>query len=235
LNVLSNAIDAAKNGGKHVWLQVSSDAEHLCIRVEDDGPGLAHELEGRAFEPFATTKPYGQGTGLGLAITRQIMQDHRGSARLLPRAEGGARAELVIPKLVTGAHQVLVLDPDPAVGRAVAHDLRRAGFTVAACGSLGQAEDSSIKAPSLIVSETRLRDAEGSELLRQLRERFPAARVLILTGDPARYELAGVAGVMNKPWNREDLIAEVRRLCVQGELDEQRVASSSQVTIRPSG
>ena len=213
--MLANAIDAASAGGKHVWLTVLSDGDHLCIRVEDDGPGLAHELEGRAFEPFATTKPYGQGTGLGLAITRQIMQDHDGSARLLPRPGGGARAELLIPKLATSAYQVLVLDPDPAVRRAVAQDLKRGGFSVITSDGLTSLDGANADlAPNLIVSETQLRDADASDLADKIRARFADARLLILTGDPARHAFSGAARVMTKPWNREALIAAARSLCI---------------------
>lgn len=221
LNVLSNAIDAAKAGGRHVLLSVVSEAREVKICVEDDGPGIASELRGRVFEPFATTKPYGQGTGLGLAITRQIMQDHRGSAHLVPREGGGARAELILPKLVTSAHTILVLDPDPAVRRAVAQDFRREGFRVTssdAIASVSFAPDD--RSPSVVVSEVRLNDTEGSELTERIREMFPKASVLILTGDPGRHSLSGVTRVFGKPWNREQLMSTARRLCLEAETRE---------------
>ncbi len=227
LNLLSNAIDAAKSGGKHVWLTVVSEDRQVRIRVEDDGPGVASELEGRVFEPFATTKPYGQGTGLGLAITRQIMQDHRGNALLTARAAGGARAELVLPKLVVAAHQILVLDPDPAVRRAVSQDFRREGFKVISADSLGSAPADAARAPSLVVSETRLKDVEGAELTARIRVAFPGARLLILTGDPARHTLMGADGVLSKPWNREELMNTARRLCFETEWQEPYTVRSS--------
>src|SRR5690606_19852313 len=140
---------------------------------DDDGPGIADELRGRVFEPFATTKPYGQGTGLGLAITRQIMQDHRGSAHLGPRASGGARAELILPKLVPSAHSILVLDSDPAVRRAVSHDFRREGFNVVSADAIDRVVlNEGERLPSLVVSEVRLRDAEGIELVERIRALF---------------------------------------------------------------
>lgn len=218
LNVLSNAIDAAKMGGKHVWLSVESDAQAVRICVDDDGPGIANELAGKMFEPFATTKPYGQGTGLGLAITRQIMLDHRGSAQLSARESGGARAVLSLPKLVTGAHAILVLDPDPAVRRAVAHDFRREGFKVVSSDSIGSVNFvERDRAPSLVVSETRLKDAEGPELAERIRKAFPRARLLILTGDPARQSLPGAEASFSKPWHREELMSTARRLCFEAE------------------
>lgn len=222
LNVLSNAIDAAQVGGKHVWLSVVSEERQVKICVEDDGPGIASELLDKVFEPFATTKPYGQGTGLGLAITRQIMQDHRGSAQLSSRASGGARAELSLPKLITSAHSILVLDPDPAVRRAVSHDFRREGFNVVSADAIEAVVfNEGERLPSLVVSEVRLRDAEGIELVARIRGLFPRSCLLILTGDPARNSLPGVTRVFGKPWNREQLMSTARRLCLEAEALDQ--------------
>jgi len=228
LNVLSNAIDAAKVGGKHVSLRVIEGEHDVRIRVEDDGPGIANELKGRVFEPFATTKPYGQGTGLGLAITRQIMQDHRGSAHLSARESVGSCAELILPKLVTAAHGILVLDPDPAVRRAVAQEFRREGFRVISADRIAPINLDG-EAPSLVVSETRLKDAEGADLTELIRSAFPRARLLILTGDPARHALTGAEEVLAKPWNREELIGTARRLCFEAE-SQYELAARNQPT-----
>jgi nitrogen-specific signal transduction histidine kinase len=45
--------------------------------VLDSGPGIDERIEGRLFEPFATTKP--EGIGLGLAASRQVAQSHGGT------------------------------------------------------------------------------------------------------------------------------------------------------------
>lgn len=98
INVLSNAVDAAAQGGGHVWLRVQPDDDHCVVVVEDDGPGISSEHLGRVFEPFYTTKPFGQGTGLGLWLTQQIVSDHAGRIQLEPRAGGGTRVELRLPR-----------------------------------------------------------------------------------------------------------------------------------------
>ncbi|MDX2232933.1 MAG: ATP-binding protein [Hyphomonadaceae bacterium] len=46
------------------------------VAVTDNGPGLSPLLEGRVFEPFATTKA--DGVGLGLAIAAEIISRHEG-------------------------------------------------------------------------------------------------------------------------------------------------------------
>jgi PAS domain S-box-containing protein len=98
LNLVSNAIDAATEGGAHVVVRLVADTNAARIQVDDDGPGIPEGLHERVFEPFATTKQHGKGTGLGLAITRQIIDDHGGSVLLSPGPSGlGTRAEILLP------------------------------------------------------------------------------------------------------------------------------------------
>ncbi|HEX4341179.1 MAG TPA: ATP-binding protein [Polyangiaceae bacterium] len=98
LNLVSNAIDAASEGGAHVIVRLVADTSSVRVQVDDDGCGVPEGLRERVFEPFATTKQHGKGTGLGLAITRQIVDDHGGTVTLNAGPSGiGTRAELTLP------------------------------------------------------------------------------------------------------------------------------------------
>jgi len=68
---------------------------HVCLQVDDHGPGLDAEAVEQALRPFFTTKTTGM--GLGLAICRQIAEGHGGHLTIENRPEGGARAELCLP------------------------------------------------------------------------------------------------------------------------------------------
>ena len=46
-------------------------------------------------EPFFSTKA--SGTGLGLAITKQILDDHEGSLRILSSSGQGTTVEFLLP------------------------------------------------------------------------------------------------------------------------------------------
>lgn len=98
INVVANAIDAAADGGGHVWIWISATPKEVLIKVEDDGRGIDPSMQGRLFEPFATTKSAGQGTGLGLALTHEIVREHAGTVSLGGREGGGARAEIHLPR-----------------------------------------------------------------------------------------------------------------------------------------
>jgi signal transduction histidine kinase len=75
--LLENALDAIKNRGR-ILLRVRRASELLLIEVEDNGPGIPKDQQGRIFEPFFTTKAPGHGLGLGLDTAQRIVRMHRG-------------------------------------------------------------------------------------------------------------------------------------------------------------
>jgi PAS domain S-box-containing protein len=215
LNLLSNAIDAAATLGHQVWLRVIEEAERVSVHVDDNGPGVASEIESRVFEPFATTKPHGQGTGLGLAITRQILQDHGGTVMLSPREGGGTRAEIVLPSLNAASYRVLVIDADPAVRRALASELRREGFDVVLSGGLAVGRELlNGKVLNVLVSDLFDDDSEEAAILEELMAGSSRPRWLVVTADGGSGKVEKADLVLAKPWDRGELVDGVRRLCV---------------------
>jgi len=211
LNLLSNAIDASSGHGSRITLRQITQADHVLIQVDDTGPGVDPLIAERLFEPFATTKPPGEGTGLGLAITRRIMEDHGGYVRLMPCVGGGTRAELCLPLLNTHAIRVLVIDPDGLVQRALTSALRSEGFTVAGAASLTEASHLTGPDPKIVITDARLPDAQGSELVQRIHGLYPQCRVLVIA--EARSDIPAESdGSLRKPWTRGELVSEVRNL-----------------------
>jgi signal transduction histidine kinase len=80
-NVISNAIDAAGNGGTILVRSQYMSSDHggaVEVIVADSGPGVGTEQAERIFEPFFTTKK-DVGTGLGLWVTKEIVERHGGA------------------------------------------------------------------------------------------------------------------------------------------------------------
>ncbi|SHO45422.1 sensor histidine kinase [Desulfopila aestuarii] len=100
INLISNAIQAAEPSDLkivHVTAELNGNA--VLIRVMDSGPGITAEDLPHIFEPFFTTKKSGQGLGLGLTISERILQEMRGSIRVIPQAKGqGACFEISLEK-----------------------------------------------------------------------------------------------------------------------------------------
>ena len=91
LNLIKNAADAARIGGKEILiktayrhgLRLAADGRRewgalpIEVSVQDNGPGIPKALQSDIFDPFVTTKPGGH--GLGLAVVAKIVGDHAGA------------------------------------------------------------------------------------------------------------------------------------------------------------
>ena len=105
LNLLINARQAMKNGGK-IRIEVrENQARGLAeISVTDSGCGMTPEELGHIFDPFFTTKTPDAdnlgGTGLGLSICREIIDQHHGRIRVQSAKGQGSIFTLKLP-----AHQ----------------------------------------------------------------------------------------------------------------------------------
>lgn len=98
VNLLQNAVDANREaGGRWVWIFAERRGSLVHVLVEDEGAGLDPGIEGRLFEPFATTKPPGEGTGLGLYASYMLVQTMGGDLTIENREPRGARARIKLP------------------------------------------------------------------------------------------------------------------------------------------
>jgi two-component system nitrogen regulation sensor histidine kinase NtrY len=94
INLVRNAVDAARETGGGVEVGWTRQDGYLEVRVTDEGPGLADTAN--LFVPFFTTKP--NGSGIGLALSRQIAEAHGGTLTLENRRDGqGVEARLQLP------------------------------------------------------------------------------------------------------------------------------------------
>jgi signal transduction histidine kinase len=75
-NLIHNATEAMQNGGK-ILLRFEATPKEVITEIEDTGPGIAAEMDGKLFEAFATCGKT-HGTGLGLSICKRILDDHHG-------------------------------------------------------------------------------------------------------------------------------------------------------------
>lgn len=103
MNLLRNALDAIGSRGT-VTLAVdlckgsaqvancipANDpaGAHLRFSVADDGPGMTPEVQGRALEPFFTTKPVGKGSGLGLSMVLGFAAQSGGALQIQSSDDG---------------------------------------------------------------------------------------------------------------------------------------------------
>lgn len=77
-NLLSNAVEAC-DGSEVCTIQLSEarTEEKILVRVQDNGQGIAPEMQQKIFVPNFTTKT--SGTGLGLAMCKGIVEQAHGN------------------------------------------------------------------------------------------------------------------------------------------------------------
>jgi len=103
LNLLSNAAKFTERGT--ITVTVTTDGDDVLFAVSDTGIGIAPEVAGQLFEPFAqgdpsTTRRYG-GTGLGLVISRRFCEMMGGDITLDSRPGVGSTFTVRLPRIVT--------------------------------------------------------------------------------------------------------------------------------------
>jgi signal transduction histidine kinase len=212
LNLMINAEQAmlqANGGGTLVvrsWYD--RDSESVVLEINDDGPGIAEELQPKIFDPFFTTKEVGEGTGLGLAVAYAIIQEHGGRIRLASKSGTGASfwVELPVSGMPTPTASaptapanfealigstVLIVEDEPALAAAVSEALTDAGFVVdrAADGEEALRRVRS-KSYDLIVCDLKMPKIDGIRFYQRLVAEEPdaARRVMFVTGDVAGTE-----------------------------------------------
>jgi signal transduction histidine kinase len=97
-NLVENALKYSPGGT--VTIECGDEGDAVYLAVLDEGPGLEAGEQEQVFERFARGSGGGRapGTGLGLALVATLARRWGGSARIENRPEGGARAEIRLPR-----------------------------------------------------------------------------------------------------------------------------------------
>lgn len=101
-NLLSNAVKYSPPGAA-VEFRVEQSGTDAVFNVQDHGPGIPLEDQGRLFKPFTRGSNVGQvlGTGLGLVIVQRCVTLHGGTVTLASNPGEGTRVTVRLPLFVT--------------------------------------------------------------------------------------------------------------------------------------
>ncbi|THF69216.1 HAMP domain-containing histidine kinase [Deinococcus sp. Arct2-2] len=99
-NLLGNALKYTPAGGQvHVWAEFR--APHVCIHVQDSGPGLTAEDQGRIFERFYRVDPsrsrMAGGSGVGLTVARGLARVMGGDVTVRAELGEGSTFSFTLP------------------------------------------------------------------------------------------------------------------------------------------
>ena len=235
INLAVNAADAMPEGGRLVIRTGAGDAHQVWLSLTDNGHGIPEAIREHVFEPFFTTKAAGKGTGLGLSVVQGIVTQHRGRIEVqstagagttftvtLPGAAAGAdiaAEEVPIPVLgpVSGAgERILVVEDEEGAREGLRSILTSLGYDVVAVGSAEDAGVLPAEEPfDVLLTDLMLPGATGPQLAQGLLDRWPALRVILMSGyteDEAvrRGVAGGTVRFLQKPFGLDALSREVR-------------------------
>lgn len=94
LNVVVNAVEAMKDGGR-IRVTAHRSGPECIIEVEDQGPGIPEEIRDRIFQLYFSTK--GKGSGIGLAVAFRVVQLHNGTIDFATELGRGTTFRLRFP------------------------------------------------------------------------------------------------------------------------------------------
>lgn len=241
-NIIVNAVEAMPSGGViKVGAFNTARAEdrplgsfHVCIRVEDSGPGILESDLEKIFDPYYTTKE--GGGGLGLAAAYSVVRDHGGLIEVKSAPGKGSVFSVYIPAsteagaVLEPCHapshkgRVLVMDDDETIRNALSEILKsmecdvesaKDGVEAAALFEKARAEGRGFDL--VIMDLTVPAGMGGKEAVRRIIEIDPAAKVIVSSGysdDPVMSDFRkfGFSGVIAKPYRAKEMMALVGRL-----------------------
>jgi two-component system sensor histidine kinase KdpD len=98
--LLNNALKYTPPGSP-LTLRASAGETEVVVSIEDCGPGISEQEQGKVFEKFYRGKDQREripGTGMGLTIAREIVRAHHGRIWVESEPGKGARFSFSLPR-----------------------------------------------------------------------------------------------------------------------------------------
>ena len=121
--------------------------------------------------------------------------------------------------------RILIIDDEPNIGRSLKLILEREGYSVAICGTCGEARAYSNRVDAYML-DVRLPDGSGIDLLRHLRQTGADAPVVMISGhgtiaDAVEATRAGAFDFLEKPLARDRVLLALKNALEQSVLREE--------------
>ncbi len=113
--------------------------------------------------------------------------------------------------------RILVVDDDPGLLRLLTIRLRAENYDVEAMESAAQALAAASRfRPDLVISDLRMEPVDGIGLLKELQNRWPGLKVILLTAhgtipDAVQATQMGAFGFLTKPVDKQELLDQIQR------------------------
>ncbi len=212
-NLLTNAAKYTDEGGS-VHLLAAVDDDRVCIRVEDNGIGIAPQALSRIFGMFSQAPEAHEraegGLGIGLALAKGLIELHGGTIEAQSAGRGqGSTFIVTLPHRGVGAsvtrsrdassaparkkRRILVADDNRDAADSLAMLLRSDGHEVVVAYDGAQALEAIRRnPPDVALLDIGMPEMNGYDVARSVRETFPkeALTLIAVTGWGQRGDIA---------------------------------------------
>jgi two-component system, cell cycle sensor histidine kinase and response regulator CckA len=215
--------------------------DYVVCEVEDNGTGIAKDILDKIWAPFFTTKEVGKGTGLGLSMVYGIVKQTGGFIYCDSVVGKGTTFKIYLPKHVPSAQEtavvavveaapkredfsgrgrILIVEDEDSVRAFAVRALTSRGFTVMEADS-GEVALEVIEADAdgfeLILSDVVMPEMDGPTMLKELRKRGIATKVIFMSGyaeEAFERNLEGPSdfAFLQKPFSLKQLVEKVKEV-----------------------
>ncbi len=229
-NIIKNSIQAMPSGGEISFL-TRSTSEWVSIVIIDTGIGMTEEVKARIFQPFFTTKGFGQGKGLGMSGAYGIIKEHMGRILVKETTLGiGTSIEIELPKSLqksevekrahvdTPPVRILWVDDEPMI-RKTAHSLLTKLKHVVDVAESAKIALKFLESNSydLMITDVGMPEMNGWQLISAIEGKYPTMQIAILTGwgsemSHNQLEEKGIQYMLSKPIELDQLKNLISRI-----------------------
>jgi len=152
--------------------------------------------------------------------------------------------EQIQGEIRTKAHEILVMEDETSLAKGLRMILEKEGYRVDIAATGHGAMDALRKKEfDLLVADLRLPDMDGMEIIREVREKRPATKAIVITGYPSISSAVdamklGVSDYLPKPFWDEDFKAAVEKALAGGKevhLKQEPDITYARREVRPEG
>lgn len=253
INLCSNAVDAIQGKSGTITVNLKNEAiedsktkpfpdlipgQYTKLTISDDGQGMNAETLKKVFEPYFTTKKFGEGTGIGLAVVHGIVKRHHGHISAVSRPGKGTKFTVLLPSqkravespkhrecnIPEGSGHILLIDDEPAIALSSKRLLEKLGYTVESETSPTKALEifkSRPKTFDLLITDMAMPNITGDQLVVEALTIRPDLPTIVCTGyssymSKEKADAIGVSALVMKPLDKTDMAHTIRKVMIQG-------------------
>lgn len=213
MNLLGNAAHAVRESGTQILVRMNTiEATPLTpsmiqIDVTDDGVGMDDQTLKHLFDPYYTTRGFGEGSGLGLAVAHGVVTKYKGRIEVQSTLGSGSTFSVLLPSFTgvpnaehsrkptearspIGARlRLMVVDDEPSVARVTGLMLTKLGHSVQTFFDPAVALKELNRSPvDCLITDHSMPGMTGIELTSAARTLYPDLPVIICSGYGARLD-----------------------------------------------